>query len=258
VDKISVNGVVLAFVRRGSGPPLVLMHGNEADHSMFDALVDCLSNDFTVYAYDQRDCGLTENPAAPYRLADLGDDAAALIEGLGLGRAHVYGSSLGGLVAQSLAARHPDRIERLVLGSTWPAGLQPIDFNPQTVRQLSALSADPAANAPQIAQLFFPASFVRERPAIVSLFRPNGRSQEMRSRRGAVLRESERVDLSRFSRPVLVLTGKKDEIIPSSVTIAIADQDSQAEIVELEGIGHIPAIQDPDRVARILAGFLLH
>jgi pimeloyl-ACP methyl ester carboxylesterase len=258
VDKINVNGVVLAFVRRGSGPPLVLMHGNEADHSMFDALVDRLSHDFTVYAYDQRDCGLTENPAAPYRLADLGDDAAALIDGLGLGRAHVYGSSLGGLVAQSLAARHPDRIERLVLGSTWPAGLQPIDFNPQTLRRLSALSADPAVNASQIAQLFFPASFVRERPAIVSLFRPNGRSQEMRSRRGAVLREPEMVDLSRFPRPVLVLSGKNDEIIPSSVTIAIADRVSQAEIVELEGIGHIPAIQDPDRVARILAGFLLH
>jgi pimeloyl-ACP methyl ester carboxylesterase len=258
VDKISVNGVVLAFVRRGSGPPLVLMHGNEADHSMFDALVDRLSNDFTVYAYDQRDCGLTENPAAPYRLADLGEDAAALIEILGLGRAHVYGSSLGGLVAQSLAARHPDRIERLVLGSTWPAGLQPIDFNPQTVGQLSALSADPAENASQIAELFFPASFIRERPSIVALFRPNGRSQEMRSRRSAVLRESASVDLSRFSRPVLVLTGKLDEIIPSSVTLGIANQVSRAEIAELEGIGHIPAIQDPDQVARVLAGFLLH
>lgn len=258
MDKISVNGVVLAFVRRGSGPPLVLMHGNEADHSMFDVLVDRLSNDFMVYAYDQRDCGRTENPATPYRLADLGDDAAALIESLGLGRAHVYGSSLGGLVAQSLAARHPDRIERLVLGSTWPAGLQPIDFNPQAVGKLSALSVDPAGNASQIAELFFPAGFIRERPSVLDLFRPNGRSPEMRARRGAVLRESDGVDLSRFARPVLVLTGTMDEIIPSSVTIGIANQVSRAEIVELEGIGHVPAIQDPDRVARILAGFLLH
>ncbi len=94
---------------------------------MFDALIDRLGANFTVFAYDQRDCGHTENPPVSYTLADLGDDAAGFIAALGLPRAHIYGSSLGGLVAQSLAARHPDRVDRLVLGNTWRVGVNPAE-----------------------------------------------------------------------------------------------------------------------------------
>jgi len=117
---------------------------------MFDALAGYLAASFTVIAYDQRDCGQTENPAVPYLLADLGDDAAALIEALRLERAHIYGSSLGGLVAQSLAARHPDRVDRLVLGNTWRAGLSPAEFNPEGLKQLAAYRVDLAANASKL------------------------------------------------------------------------------------------------------------
>jgi pimeloyl-ACP methyl ester carboxylesterase len=247
----------MAFSRRGSGPPLVLMHGNEADHSMFDALSACLADDFTVYAYDQRDCGLTENSASPYALADLGDDAASFIAALGLPRAHVYGSSLGGLVAQSLAARHPERIDRLVLGNTWWAGTRPSEFNPEVVRKLAAYSADLAGNAPRIAELFFPPAYIGEQPSVIEMFRGNGRSEEKRARRRAVLLDTEPVDLSKFSRPVLLLTGTEDRLIPPNVTMAIADHVQHAEIVQLDGIGHVGAIQAPDQVARVLAGFLL-
>lgn len=257
MDKISANGVSIAFIKRGKGPALILMHGNEADHSMFDALAARLADNFTVYAYDQRDCGLTENSTAPYALSDLGDDAAAFIAALGLQRAHVYGSSLGGIVAQSLAARHPDRVDRLVLGNTWRVGLLPSDFNPQVVSKLAAYSSDLANNASKIAEIFFPLSFMREQPSVVDMFRGSGRSEEKRARRRAMLLNPELVDLSRFPRRVLLLTGAEDLIIPAAVTMAIGDNIQHAEVAVLDGIGHVGVVQDPGQVTRVLVSFLL-
>ncbi|WP_315831831.1 alpha/beta hydrolase [Bradyrhizobium prioriisuperbiae] len=256
MEQIRANGISVAFQRRGNGPPLVLMHGNEADHAMFDALVECLIGDFTVYAYDQRDCGQTENPALPYTLADLGDDAAAFITALGLPRAHVYGSSLGGLVAQSLAARHPDSVDRLVLGNTWRAGISPVEFNPEGIKQMAAYRADLAAYAPKLAELFFPPAFIRQRPSIVEMFRAGGRSEDKRTRRGAVISQTAPAELSRFPRPVLLLTGSEDRMIPPAATAALADTIPDARLVTLDGVGHVGVIQVPDLVARIVIDFL--
>jgi pimeloyl-ACP methyl ester carboxylesterase len=257
MEWIAVNGISLAFRCRGTGPALVLMHGNEADHSMFDALVDHLSNAFMVFAYDQRDCGRTENPATPYTLADLGDDAAAFIAALKLSRAHVYGSSLGGLVAQSLAARHPERVNRLVLGNTWRAGTSPAEINPEGMTQMAAYRADLAANASKIAEMFFPPAFVRERPQIVDMFRGSSRSEDKRARRSAVISQAEMANLSRFPRPVLLLTGSEDRVIPPAATAALADTIPRARLVSLDGVGHVGAIQAPDRVADVVTRFLL-
>jgi pimeloyl-ACP methyl ester carboxylesterase len=256
MERVAANGISIAFKRRGSGPPLVLMHGNEADHAMFDALAEILAGAFTVFAYDQRDCGQTENLAESYALADLGDDAAALIAALGLSRAHVYGSSLGGLVAQSLAARHPDRIDRLVLGNTWQAGISPAEINPEGIRQMAAYRADLAANAVKVAELFFPPAFVAERPSIVEMFRGSGRSEDKRARRGAVIVQTARADLSHFPRPVLLITGSEDRVIPPAATAALASTIPGARLVTLDGIGHAGAIQAPERVAGVIAAFL--
>jgi pimeloyl-ACP methyl ester carboxylesterase len=256
MERIAANGISIACKRRGSGPPLLLMHGNEADHAMFDALAGHLAVSFTVIAYDQRDCGQTENPAVPYALGDLGDDAAALIVALQLPRAHVYGSSLGGLVAQSLAARHPERVDRLVLGNTWRAGISPAEFNPEGIRQMSAYRADLAANAVRIAEFFFPPAFIAEQPSIVDMFRGNGRSEDKRARRSAVISQTAPADLSHFPRPVLLITGTEDRVIPPAATAALAGTIPDARLVSLEGIGHAGAIQAPGRMAGIITDFL--
>ena len=112
-----------AYRQIGSGPLLLLIHGAEADHTMFLDLMAALAADFSVVAYDQRDSGATENSGEPYGLESLADDAAVLIEFLLQSSVesslHVYGTSFGGQIAQILAARHPRLVNRLVLGSTW-------------------------------------------------------------------------------------------------------------------------------------------
>src|SRR5215216_5721233 len=90
------HGIVVAGTRTGSGPPLVLLHGAEGSHRMFDTLVPHLAAHFDVIAYDQRDCGETENPPTESTLADLADDVRSLLRVLGFDSAHVYGTSFGG------------------------------------------------------------------------------------------------------------------------------------------------------------------
>src|SRR4051794_14750769 len=106
-DLVACGDLRVAVDRTGSGPPLVLMHGAEASRHMFAALVPLLAHRFTVISYDQRDCGDTEGPDRPATLADLAHDAQRLLRTLGLKRAHVFGSSFGGRVAQALALLYP-------------------------------------------------------------------------------------------------------------------------------------------------------
>ena len=254
-DTIKVNGVTLAFTLWGDGPPLILMHGQEADHSMFDALVERLVNAFTIIAYDQRDCGATINPDDPCTLDDLADDAAALTEALGLSRTHVYGSSFGGLVAQFYAARFPDRVDRLVLGNTWRAGQSVRDVNPEGVARLMELRADPAANAPEIAEMFFTPDYVRDYPSVIDMFRPNARSPQKRARRAALTSSTATADLSTFPRPVLLLSGSDDRVIPPRATAALAEGIPDTRSVLLDGVGHVGAMQAPDSLAEILKRF---
>ena len=141
METIRANDTTIAFKRTGDGPPLLLLHGAEADHSQFDAFGALLAPHFTVIAYDQRDSGETRNPPAPYGPAELADDAAALIKALGYERAHVFGTSLGGIIAQMLASRHPDCIDRLVLSSTFRPGTSLATINPEEFPKIAALRA---------------------------------------------------------------------------------------------------------------------
>lgn len=256
MPSVQANGATIAFTQRGDGPPLVLMHGAEADHSMFDALAERLAYRFTVIAYDQRDCGGTETPTQAYGIADLADDAASLIAALGWPRAHVFGTSFGGIVAQVLADRHPERVDRLILASTWQAGRSPLDVNPDGVRSLIALRTDPVANAPMIAAYFFPQDYLESHPEAVELFRRGAPDDPRRGRRQGVTLQAVSADLSRFPRPVLLLGGAEDRLIPNAATFALKANIAQAEALALPGVAHAGAFHAPDRIAKAVMAFL--
>jgi pimeloyl-ACP methyl ester carboxylesterase len=256
MQSFEANGVATAYRTSGRGAPIVLLHGGEADHAMFDGLSRALSDHFSVIAYDQRDSGVTRNPPSPYSLADLADDAAALIRGLGYDRAHVMGTSLGGLIAQALAARHPESIDQLILSSTWKINKSPLEVNANAFRTLASYRADTAANAPKIAEFFFPPDCLRERPELIDIFRGNSRDDGQKARRGAILAQPVVADLSSFDRPTLLLAGSEDRLIPNTETFAIACDLKRAETRVIDQVGHVSSIQAPERVAQAVIAFL--
>ena len=250
------GGVEIAYATTGEGPPLLLVHGGEADHSMFDAFVPHLAPRFACVAYDQRDSGGTRNPDAPYGVEELADDAAALIAALGLGRAHVFGTSLGSVVAQALAVRHPGRVDRLVLSAAIRIGRRIADIAPETDAALARLRKDPARNAAEIARYFYPDAHLARHPHLAQRFAGGTRTPEQRARRGALIPRAPLLPLGGIAAPTLVLAHAGDRLVPPAHSLSIAAEIPGARTVVLEGLGHVGTIQAPERVARAVGAFL--
>jgi (E)-2-((N-methylformamido)methylene)succinate hydrolase len=107
-------GVTRYFVE-GSGPPVLLIHGVGARSENWDGVTAVLSGNFRVVRYDLRGHGESSKIPGPYSLEMFADDAVGLLDHLGIARAHVAGHSLGGMIAITLAGRHPERIDRLAV-----------------------------------------------------------------------------------------------------------------------------------------------
>jgi 3-oxoadipate enol-lactonase len=254
--RLEANGTTIAYARTGTGPPIVLMHGAEADRSMFAPLAAQLEKRLTVIAYDQRDSGDTGNPGQPYTLEDMGDDAAALIKALGIEKAHVYGTSLGSLIAQSLAVQHCECVDRLILAAAIRIGKSLADIAPETARQLQELRADRVKNAEQIARIFYPDPHLAAHPEAIELFKIQRRTLEQQQRRAALLGPTSALDLSRITAPTLVLAGREDRLVPCGHSLSIAEEIRGAQTSILGGVGHVNAIQAPAEVAQVIFRFL--
>ena len=252
---VQAGDVRIAFEREGAGPPLVLMHGAEASRAMFSALTPHLARHFTVIAYDQRDCGDTEGPEAPSMLADLAHDAQRLVDALGLGPAHVFGSSFGGRVAQALALRHPQAVDRLVLGSTWPLPDRYEAVQPDALR-LAALRQRLPATAEELATWFFPDAFLAQRPELRQVFASARPSTARSARRAATVQTTLDADAAAITAPTLLVAGEFDRVVPPSVTLAMARRIPGAQVALLRGVGHATALQAPEELAAHIVPFL--
>lgn len=128
LGQIEVDGLRIAFQRRGEGPSLVLLHGGLSDGREWRRQLDDLSDAFTVVAWDAPGCGRSSDPPETFRLPDYADCLAAFIDLLDLGRPHVLGLSFGAGLALELYRRHPLIPTTLVLASAyagWAGSLPP-------------------------------------------------------------------------------------------------------------------------------------
>ncbi len=123
---VQVNGIerFYFYQETGNGEPLLLINGIGADSLKWDPLLPALAARFRVITSDNRGAGRSAAPPGPYTTRQMADDAAALLAHLGVARAHVVGSSMGGMIAQELALAYPERVDRLVLLATY-ARLRP-------------------------------------------------------------------------------------------------------------------------------------
>jgi pimeloyl-ACP methyl ester carboxylesterase len=251
----TAEGVRTACEITGQGAPLLLMHGAEASLRMFDALVPLLAPHFTVIAYDQRDCGSTESPPQPATLAELAHDALALLQGLGFARAHVFGSSFGGRVAQTLAGLHPQAVDRLALGSTWPLPHALAALNPDGVRRVAELRQQLPESAPQLAQWFFPEALMQAQPHLRTFFARVQATSDRSLRRAQAVDSTLALDWGAINMPALLLAGELDRLVPCDVTLGMQAQLPQARQVLLADVGHATALQAPEALAEHLIRF---
>lgn len=115
VPKAHVNGIDMWYQQQGNGPPLFQIHGAGLGHGNFAAIVPLLRDNFTIVDFDLRGYGETDAPAQDYSIELWADDVAALMDSLDIESSYVHGTSMGGMIALALAARHPGKVRGLVV-----------------------------------------------------------------------------------------------------------------------------------------------
>src|SRR5258705_14025753 len=132
----AMNGTVeLHWKSCGEGPAVLLIAGQGMTVDAWWATIPVLARSFRVIAFDNRDTGQSSRLAWPYSVSQMASDAVAVLDAAAERRAHVYGISLGSLVAQEVALRHPDRVDALVLGASSAGGFAAYKPSPSSLAQ---------------------------------------------------------------------------------------------------------------------------
>jgi pimeloyl-ACP methyl ester carboxylesterase len=249
-EHVVVNGIQTCVEVRGEGPPLLLIMGIWGELRAWDPLIERLSG-FRTIAFDAPGIGRTGLPAVPLSLPGLGQFATGVLDAVGVRRAHVLGVSFGGLVAQQVAAREPERVDRLVLASTL-SGVLFVPGEPSALlRLLTPWSLRPRGDAGSLW-----GGRLRHDPALAA-------------RVGLRAPDNLPAYLHRLSGltgwlgapwgircPTLVLTGDDDPIVPPANSRILASTLRNARVHVVHGGGHLVLFDSPAEVAPVISGFL--
>lgn len=264
---IDNGGVRIAWERRPATDTargaVLLVHGLGYARWGWDGLPERLTAaGLDVVLFDNRGIGGSDVPPGPYTAAQMATDAVAVLDAAGLDRAHVVGSSLGGMVAQELALGWPQRVERLVLLSTTPGGEDAVPMPQQTVDLLQRMPEMEPVEAlhAAITNALAP-HHVAARPELVQqilrhrLDAPQDPAGwQAQAHAGTTYDGGGR--LGDIRAPTLVLHGDADTVVAPANGRLLAERIPDARHVELAGHGHLPFWEDPDRVAAELVDFL--
>jgi len=256
-----VGDLRLNYALRGSGPPLLLVHGFPLDHSMWRGQLEALSATHRVIAPDLRGFGASSVTAGTVTMAQFADDLAGLLDELSIAQPVVFcGLSMGGYVAWQFALRHRAKLAKLILCDTRAIADTPeaAAGRSKTAEKVLAEGATVVAEA-MLPKLFAPPTAERN-PAIIAATKevmlktsPSGIAAALR---GMAERPDVSGRLADFDVPALVLCGQHDAISPPAEMRGFASQMPNARYVEIADAGHMAPLEQPAAVHVALTEFL--
>lgn len=258
-----VGDVNLAWYDRGSGSPVLCimgLGGRATDWN--DGFMSALAPHHRLITFDNRGTGRSDRPEEPYTLEQMADEAVAVLRAAGHARAHVMGTSMGGMIAQLVALRHPDIVERLVLLCTHMGGTA---VAPPTPAAISIFSADRSlptdALVRQSMRAITAPGFADRHPEAIeglvalAVAQPTPPATFMRQLQAIMM--SDRSDrLGAIRAPTLVVHGTEDPLVPAANGAALARAIPGARHVEIPGCGHMMSWEAPAALATIVGDFL--
>ena len=246
--------------RSGKAPrhAVVLSHALGCDLTMWDALANELAADCRVIAYDHRGHGSSAAPDGLYSMADLADDAAALLRELDTGPVVWIGVSMGGMVGQELALRHPALVRALVLANTtsgYPDAAREVWR--QRIATVRAQGIEAIADA--VMGRYFHDGFRSAQAATVARFRRRVVSTDVQGYIGccnAVGTVDTTARLGAIAAPVLVIAGELDQGTPPEMARTLAETVPGAQLLVLEQASHLACIEQPQAFGQAVRGFM--
>jgi 3-oxoadipate enol-lactonase len=252
MPKVNVGELSINYQTQGTGDPLLLIIG--LGFSLLDwgtELPKLLSQHYKVILFDNRDAGDTSRSTHPYTLAQMADDAANLLDALGEPKAHVFGVSMGGMIAQHFALKHADKLNKLILGCTAAGG------SCSTFGDVSGLLMG------NLLDLLFTPGFINSHQADLTNFLQA--SAPFRSQGAALQRQLQAMSthdtcnlLGKITAPTLVMTGDSDRVIPSQNSSFLTQNISGAKQEIIPDAAHAFCFSHPDLTATAIINFLEH
>jgi 3-oxoadipate enol-lactonase len=254
--------VRIAWERHGAGAPLLLVHGLGYARWGWEPVVPALAERFDVLLFDNRGIGESDAPAGPYTVQEMAEDAVRVLDEAGVARAHVVGSSLGGMIAQELALSHPERVDRLVLACTTPGGPNAHPMPGVTVALIAeAASLEPAVALRRFVENALAPRTVTERPELVEriLVHRHATSQDpaawaAQAAAGAAFDAFDR--LGSLTAPTLVQHGTEDVVVDPRNADLVVQLLPDAKLQRFPGTGHLYFWEEPEGFVSSVASFL--
>jgi 3-oxoadipate enol-lactonase len=254
----NINGIALHYRIAGKAgdPVLVLANSLGTDARIWDEVIALLAPRHRIISYDKRGHGLSDAPAGDYSLDDHVEDLAGLLDFLKIERLALAGVSVGGLIAQGFALRFPERLDALVLCDTAP---KVGDAAMWTARMEAVRTNGLASILEPVMLRWFTPDFCRERPEELAGYQNmftrmpvDGYVGTCATLRDADLREA----IGAITTPTLVVCGSEDLSTPVALVQQTAAAIAGARFEILDGVGHIPSIEQPGILANMMQRFL--
>jgi pimeloyl-ACP methyl ester carboxylesterase len=272
MPEIEIPGARLHYATSGSGEPLLLIPGLGLDHAYYRFGAPLLSRHLQVLAVDPRGIGRSTKSPPPYSVEGWADDFAAMIDQLRFGPIHVLGSSLGGAMALALAQRHPDKLKSLIVVGGFSELDRATELNfrlrLRLIQKLGMsdevadymglwtltrkfINSDAGYAVMRANQANIRANSAESYSAFIEALLKWGRCQP-----GQEQEPKFTTLLASIKGPTLVVTSDNDHLIPRELSELIATSIPGAKLVVMPGAGHIPFMEQPEQVARIVLEFI--
>jgi len=263
MSQTRVGDFNMEYYVEGKGPPLLMVAGFSGQASGWnEPFVRQLQQHLTTIRFSPRGTGTSDRLAGEITLRDLADDAAGLLTALGIDKAHVFGVSMGGMVAQELALNHPKRVQGLILGCTSCGGSHSVGAAPEVIallmpqpglsREEQFRRAWPALATPEFLESHREVMEEQLRKVLV-----NPTPIETSMRQMAAIQVSDSFDrLPQIKAPTLVLHGDRDILVPVANAHILKDRIPGAELRIVPGAGHVFTWEFPEESTALIVEFL--
>ena len=251
---IRVKGIVLHHQVLGPSdkPVIVFINSLGSDLRIWQEVAPAFTELFQVILYDKRGHGLSDAPPAPYSIDDHTDDLLALLDNLGIGRASLVGLSVGGMIAQRMAVRAPDRVQSITLCCT-AAKIGTPELWADRINAVEVGGIEPITDA--VLQRWFTPRFHEMRADDLAGWRNMLVRTPAHGYAGtcAAIRDADlRPDAGRIAVPTLCVAGDQDGSTPAEVVKGTADLIPGARFALIDGAGHIPCVEKPAELSELI------
>jgi pimeloyl-ACP methyl ester carboxylesterase len=260
---VEANGIEIFYEITGSGPPLTMIMGLGCSSRQWQWMVPFLAESFQVITFDNRGVGRTSKPDREYTTDLFAEDSAELLKALGIERTHIFGISVGGMIAQKYALNYPEMVDRLVLGCTMPNffHLPPAAEDSERMQTSQLLPPDESVDV--MMRLFLSEKFFNESPDQAAALKKIMLAEKLEQgedafllQLGAAMSHDTLEQVKDITAPTLVIAGDLDPMAPVENSRFLAEQISDSTLIEFPGVRHAFWVEKCKEASDIIKKFL--